>query len=287
MPRKKNVFIGKGKALVSIEKSYKPIEQRVKAAVDMIGGFSKVIKKGESVLIKPNFVFPTPPPCTTDPELLVAVIKQCYKAGASQVVVGESAAYWVDTETCMRKLGVIEPIEATGAKISYFDQEPWVEVMLNGNTIKSAGFPEEAFKHNKIILLPTMKTHHLARFSMSFKLAYGFLSTRYRTAQMHFVNLEEKIAEVNKAIHPDLIIMDGRKSFVTGGPEHGDVVAPNVILASGDRIAIDIEGLRILQSYNAKNKLTFKNPFDFPTIKRAVELDLGVHSEKEIKVIMK
>ncbi len=110
-----------------------------------------------------------------------------------------------------------------------------MKVKINSSSIKEVVFPEEAFKHDKIIFLPNMKTHHLARFTLSLKLAYGFLSTRYRTAQLHFINLEKKIAEVNKAIHPDLVIMDGRKCFVTEGPSDGQVEFPNVILENFEK----------------------------------------------------
>ena len=285
MKPKPNKFVKGGKALVSIEKSSEDIEARVKAAVDKIGGLKKIIKKGDSVLLKPNYVFPRAPPCTTAVDFIQAVIRHCYKAGASEVVVGESAAYWVDTEDTMRKLGAIEMIKQAGASIAFFDQQRWVKVKMNSPIIRDVAYPEEAFKHDRIIFLPTMKTHRLARFSLSLKLSYGFLSLRYRTAALHFVDHETKIADVNKAVHPDLVIMDGRKCFVTEGPAQGEVKNPNVILASGDRIAIDAEALKILISYKARNKLEFDDPFQYRQISRAAELGLGVKSEKEIRVV--
>src|SRR3989338_9628961 len=271
---KKNVFVSDGKALVSIEKSQKDIYERVKSAVDAIGGFKKIIKKGDSVLLKPNYVFPSPFPCSTATDFLIAVIKNCYDAGASEVVVGESSVYWLDTETVMQKLGVIEAIKNAGARIVFFDKEKWVKVRMDSKVIGDVSFPEEAFRHDKIIFLPNMKTHRLARFTLSLKLAYGFLSLSYRTAQLHFVNLENKIADVNKAIHPDLIIMDGRKCFVTKGPGEGRVEYPDAILASGDRVAIDAEAVKILKSYKAENKLIFDDPFKYSQLKRAAELGL-------------
>jgi len=79
--------------------------------------------------------------------------------------------------------------------------------------------------------------------------------------------------------------MDARKCFVSGGPESGEVKEPNLILASTDRIAIDIEGLKILNSYPAKNKLDLPL-WEIPQIKRAVELGLGAKSEKDYKVLV-
>jgi len=62
------------------------------------------------------------------------------------------------------------------------------------------------------------------------------------------------------------------------------VEEPNVILATGDRIAVDVEALKILQSYNADIRPDM-NPWEFPQIKHAVELGFGVKGEDEILVI--
>jgi uncharacterized protein (DUF362 family) len=91
------------------------------------------------------------------------------------------------------------------------------------------------------------------------------------------------MADLNLVIHPDLIIVDGRKCFITGGPFHGEVREPNVVLASGDRIAIDVEGIKIIESFEgAKLK---ENPWSYTQIRRAVALRLGVRNEQEYEVI--
>jgi uncharacterized protein (DUF362 family) len=98
---------------------------------------------------------------------------------------------------------------------------------------------------------------------------------------MHMRNLERKIAEFNLALQPDLVIMDGRKAFVSGGPAMGELVEPGVIMASGDQVAIDVEALKILGSYKAKNRL-LPNPYDSPQIVTALRHRLG---SKEYKVV--
>ncbi len=55
-------------------------------------------------------------------------------------------------------------------------------------------------------------------------------------------------------------------------------------MASNDRVAIDVEGIKILQSYNAKNKLN-KSPWELPTIKMAAELNIGSRNEHDYIVI--
>ena len=47
------------------------------------------------------------------------------------------------------------------------------------------------------------------------------------------------IAEINKFYNVDLIVMDAMKAFINQGPERGETVESNLILASKDRVAID------------------------------------------------
>ena len=57
-------------------------------------------------------------------------------------------------------------------------------------------------------------------------------------------------------IQEGLIVMDGREAFVSGGPDKGELVRPDLVLASGDLIAIDAEAMKTLLTYGAKNKLS-------------------------------
>ena len=128
---------------------------------------------------------------------------------------------------------------------------------------------------------------------MSLKLAVG-LTNPVEMAYLHADRnqgktdepMELKMVEFGLAVAPDLIIMDGRKSFVTAGPDMGEVVEPNVMLASGDRIALDVEGVKILQSYPRDNLIQMP-VWEIPSIVRAVELGLGVTREADYEVIRK
>ena len=122
-----------------------------------------------------------------------------------------------------------------------------------------------------------MKHHCSARFTMSLKLTVGFIPLEERQL-LHQDHVEERCAELNLAVRPDLIIMDGRRAFITDGPASGKLVEPGFILASGDQVAIDVEGVRVLQSYRAKNLLT--GPvWELPQIRTAAALGIGVSSD--------
>ncbi len=284
LPKKTNKFTENGKALVS-KVNGSDVQKAVDLAVKKIGGFKKIIKPGSSVLLKPNFVFPQPPPCTTAPDFLQAAIKSCFDAGAGKVVVGERAAFRHSTREIADKLGLSAAIRKSGAELVYFDEGKWYSVTVGLPHVKRVTLPEEVWKHDVLISLPCLKTHHLARFTMSLKNTIGLIHPMEMPTLMFLGNLEEKIAEINTCVWPDLVICDGRKCFITEGPSHGEVASPNLILASGDRVAIDAVSVRILKGYKAENLLDWDDPFTYTQIKHASELGVGVRGEKQIRVV--
>ena len=127
--------------------------------------------------------------------------------------------------------------------------------------------------------------HHAAEFTGAIKLSMGFVKPFFDQMTFHSKHLCEKLAELQLVLKPDLIIMDARKVFITGGPAKGEMREPNLILASGNQTAIDVEGVKILQSFTG-NKLEGKNVWDLVQIKHAVELRLGPCSEEEYEIIV-
>jgi len=282
---KENPFTKDGKVLVSKVEATSNLKESVKKAVQLIGGFEKTISLEDKVIVKPNFNSDDPFPASSDPEFVKATVYLLYEAGASKVTIIESSGLpWLPTKLVLEKMGMVEAAEECNAELKILDEADWVHVETKGKRWKKASIAKDVLeKDAKLVWLPCMKTHKWARFSLSLKLAVGLLKFGQRR-RLHMLHLEEKIADLNLAVHPDLIIMDGRKCFVTGGPANGQMEEPNLILASGDRIAIDVEALKILKSYKAKNKLG-KDVWEFSQIKHAVELGLGVKNENEMQVV--
>ncbi len=147
----------------------------------------------------------------------------------------------------------------------------------------SVAIAEAAFTWDRIIYAGCMKTHRAARFSLSLKHTAGFLSPQGRRS-LHDAAIEKRVAEINKAVSPDLALIDARKCFVSGGPARGWTRRPGLLLASSDRIALDVEGVRVLSSFFAFNKL-LRDPWQHIQLRTAVALGLGVQSEDEYEVI--
>lgn len=275
-PRQPNPWCDQGRALVAKVKADEDIRSSVDKAIALLGVLRAVIDRGNRVLVKPNFNSPDPFPGSTDLTFLKAVLEMLLATGA-RVTIGESSGgLWRPSRNVFRKLGVDALARNMGVKLIAFEDEvtDWVRVRVNGDYLETVAMPRSAYEADRIVYLPCMKTHNLGGFSGALKLAVGFMHPGERRA-LHARYLPQKVAEISLCWQPDLILMDGRKAFVSGGPDKGQVAEPGLVLASGDLVAIDIEAMKILLTYRAKNKL-FADPWQSPQIVTALKHKLGV-----------
>ena len=277
-----NPFTEDGTVLVSKVSVKAPIKADILEAVNLIGGFESIIEEGDTVLVKPNYNSSDTPPASTEPEFLKAVVELLYQHGAKKIIVGESSMQSLSTRKTMTKTGTFAKISETEAEMVFFDEGKWVKVDVNGKYLKAVSLAERALQVDKLVYCCCMKTHFRADFSLSLKLAFGFTKGSERMG-FHIAHLKEKLVDLNLVVHPNLMLMDGRKCFITGGPFSGEVREPNVILASGDRTALDVESIKIIGSFEG-SKLK-NDPWSYTQIKQAVALGLGVKNEREYKVI--
>ena len=263
------------------------LRETILKALEPLGGIQNFIKKGEVVLLKPNFNTADPLPAATDYEFLKAVVEIVYSAEPKLVMIGESSTMSFNTRKIMEKLNIFDLLNLEiPPRIYVFEEYQWFKKEVpNAKYLKSVSLTEILDRVDKVIFLPCLKTHKYAQYTGALKLAVGFMKPVERI-NLHLSHLQEKIAELNILFNVDLIIMDARKCFINRGPAEGEVREPNLILASDDRIAIDVEGIKIIQSFKG-NSLKNIDPWQLPQIKRGVELNLGVSSEKDYEVIEK
>lgn len=283
-PRKENIWKSDSQTTVSRVKSSGDVLQDVRKAVDLLGGMGRLVNQGDTVTLVPNFNSDDPFPATSDLGFVRAVIDIVRGDGAARVIMATSSGLpWLPTSETVRKLGVVSLAREMGVELVLLDDDEFYDVPVRGKYLDVISIPRTIYQSQKLIYLPCMKTHQLAKFSMSIKLPMAFPHPADR-GRIHTRGLERNFPEISLAIQPDLIIMDGRKAFVTGGPDRGTLVEPGIIMASGDIVAIDVEGLKILQQYPADNKLD-TNIWHLPPILIAGSHSLGVHSKDEYRVV--
>ena len=282
-----NPYMKDGKALVSFVLAGREVKTDIHKAVELLGGFGKSVQSQDRILLKPNFNSDDPPPGSTALDFLAAVIDLLREHGCTRISVGESSGRpWVPTEKVFKNTGLASRMAEMKIPLVDFDRSDYIDVPIGGEYLDLIAYPRDLEGSDKIIYLPTMKTHFLGGLSMSLKLTVGMTHLADRTL-LHGDNnlfIPQRAAEMNIPIKPDLIVMDGRISFVSGGPAVGLAVHPGVILASGDAVALDVQGVRLLQNYAAVNHLV-GDAWNLPQIKTAVKHGLGVRNDGELLLV--
>jgi uncharacterized protein (DUF362 family) len=261
----------------------------VKTAVELAGGLG--IKKGSTVMIRPNANTADLPPGSTNPEVLRGAIWEVYKYNPGKVIVAEKSMTLLDTEIVLKELGLWEVAETEGVdEILTFNHMKRRRVEPKEAYSWPYGFevPEFLESIDYLIALPVIKTHWTATFTMGLKSQISITADRDRRQLPHGQNWDvlygNMIAESNLVYRPDFYISDATKCFVTDGPNIGTLREPDIVLASSDVIANDVVGLSLLKTLGTVPKIQNHSVWVQPQIKRAVELNLGIRSREEITV---
>ena len=120
------------------------LKESIKEVVSQVGGFSSFIKKGEVVLLKPNFNTSDPYPASTDISFLKSVVELVYEAGAKLVMVGDSSTMTANTRKVMNKLEVFDLLDMEKPpRIYVFEEGNWIKkIVPGGKYLKSVFLPE-------------------------------------------------------------------------------------------------------------------------------------------------
>lgn len=258
----------------------------------IISHFGEIFQslEGKNVVVKPNFNTADPPPASTDIRLIRELLRHLNKA--KKVTVIERSGP-VNTRETMEKIGLFKlQEELEGFDIVDLSQPDTEWVLIDNEKTshwkKGFLFSKLVQEADAIIELPCLKTHQYGgHFTMSLKLAVGLVPRdgyEYMKELHSSPDQRKMIAEINSAYEPTLIILDGVDAFVDGGPDKGTLKHPNIMLASTDKVAIDVIGIAILRNLGTTPNVQKGSIFQQEQIKRAVELNLGVDSPSKIEI---
>ena len=275
-PRKQNPYMVNGKPIVAkvpfLNGDF--LNERIETAFQLLGGLEKSIKKGQEVMIKPNFNCAHRTPLSTEIGVLKSLIEILLDLGA-EICIGESSGRGAGpTAGVVRELDILRHIKWYGIKFINFDEDEWIEVEIPGKYWTSIKVPRSIYEAERRVYLSNARCHSSARFSASMKLSVGWLDPAGRDYLHEDKDTTEfKVPELNLGWQPDVVLMDLRRSTVTWHGR-GDYVYPNVIMASGDMVAIDTEAVKILKTFPEDNRIT-QPVEELGQFAGAKQLDLG------------
>jgi uncharacterized protein (DUF362 family) len=223
----------------------------VKAAVDELGGIGQFVRKGDAVCLKPNISFAANSECgaTTSAEIARQVVRLCLDAGAARVVIVDYTL--AAAELCVEKSGISAAV-LDKAKVSILalgKERQFADVKIpSGKELKTAKVAKVVLESDKLINLPTAKSHSATGVSLGMKNLMGLVWDR---GIMHQLNLHQAIADLATVIRPDLIVVDATRALQSGGPGGpGKTATLNMVIAGTDPVAVDSYSVGITQWYS-------------------------------------
>lgn len=270
-------------------------EDRYFGIKSLLNQFDLKNYSGKRVALKANFNSAHPFPASTHIDTLNVLAKILKNAKISDLTLAERSGMG-NTREVLEQMGVFNLSKKMNFKVVVLDEEDekgWVKIDSNKIHWPRGFFLSKVFLDaDKVVQTCCLKTHRFGgHFTFSLKNSVGLVANNVPGVSYDYMgDLHESphqrvmIAEINKFYNVDLVIMDAIKAFVNKGPELGDIVEPNLLLASKDRIAIDAVGIAILRSYGSTMEVMNGRIFKLDQIHRAAELDVGVKSAADIKL---
>ena len=249
----------------------KDLDTALARVLEPLGGMKTFVEKGQSVIIKPNMGFPTPPElhATTSPALVAAVARQVLDCGASRALIVDNPTR--RPEACLRSIGIKEAVADLDVHLLMPTSEKFYKQVRvpEGKSLKRTRILEEALEADVHIALPIAKSHNATGFSGCLKGMMGLILDRESFHSRY--DLNQAIADLNTVIKAQLVVMDGLQVMTTDGPAGpGKLQTCNTIIAGRDPVSVDAYGVRLAPLYGRRIK-----PRQIKHLKKARAMGLG------------
>lgn len=259
---------------------YAKAREGVHNALEYLGGIERFVKKGDKVVIKPNFVSKKNPDeaATTHPLFLKAVIEEVETVGAS-VTIAESPGGPYNAAMLKSVYSGCEADKAvadTSAVLNY-DTDFREVSYANGKILKSMPIISPILDADVIISLPKLKTHAMTSYTGAVKNLFGVIPGTHK-AELHF-RLDDReafcsmLVDLCECVKPTLSIMDAIVGMEGDGPTAGQNRFMGLVLAAANPYAMDTVACDII-GYK---------PEEVPTVRESILR--GLTNPDEIKIL--
>jgi uncharacterized protein (DUF362 family) len=250
-------------------------------AIAAMGGIGRFVKKGQSVVIKPNIGWNKAPElaANTNPLVISALIKDCLAAGASSVgVFDHTCDEW---RSCYKTSGIEDAVKAAGGQMLFAHEAKYYrEVDIpNGKRLKKALIHESILDCDVWINVPVLKNHGGAKMTISMKNHMGVVWDR---RYWHGNDLQQCIADFSTyGKKPALHIVDAYRIMTHNGPQGrgaDDVQLTKAMFMSTDPVAVDTAAIAF---FNQTRPMSIN---DASHVLLAEELKVGTTKLNTLKV---
>jgi uncharacterized protein (DUF362 family) len=244
--------------------------------IEALGGMKAFVKKGQTVVIKPNIGFDKTPElgANTNPILVGRIVEHCIKAGAKEVLVFDHTLN--NWQKCYANSGIEKAVTDAGGKMVPGNSDSMykpVEV-AKGKKVTSAKVHESILNCDVFINVPVLKNHGGAKMSSSMKNLMGIVWER---GWWHHNDLGQCIADFTTWRKPDLNVIDAYRVMKDHGPQGvsvEDIMTVKAQVLSRDMVAADAAAAKFLD-YDPKT-------IDY--IMKAHEMGVGNMNIESLKI---
>ena len=244
-------------------------------ALELLGGMKRFVRPGEKVLVKPNIGWDRRPKfaANTNPEVVAAVVRAAFEAGASRVWVTDSPCN--NPVRCFDRSGLRRSLEGSGAELFVPSRGDYVEQDLRGAWLGRWPVLRVVLEADKIVNVPIAKHHSSAVLTLGMKNWYGILGGGKRRGRLH-QRMAESIVELAAFVRPVLTVLDAYRILFRNGPQGGSLLDTKLlktVVASTDPVAVDAFAASFFGL----------EPRQVPFIPLAAERGLGVQERDRMK----
>jgi uncharacterized protein (DUF362 family) len=215
--------------------------------IEALGGIGRFVKKGQTVVVKPNIGWNVPPEraANTHPRLVRRIIEHCLQAGAREVsVFDHTADAW---RSCYRTSGIEQAVRDAGGRMAPGNRESYFQTVAipAGRRLRETKEHELVLQSDVLINVPVLKSHGGARLTIAMKNLMGVVWDR---GYWHLNDLHQCIADFATYRQPDLTVVDAYNVMLRHGPRgvsEADVVNMRSQLLATDQVAADAAAARL------------------------------------------
>ncbi len=266
-------------ALVRCE-DYEParVGDAVRRQWELLGGVETFIRRGDTVLLKPNFIAPRShrhSAAQTHPAVILETARLLKDYGARPFVADSPA--WTTAAVCARVLGLTEPLRRLGVPIRQLNAPRTCRLAPGGPKV---GISAAALDADVIVNLPKFKTHQQMVATFAVKNMFGCVSGK-RKALWHFRkgNTASEFAGllvgVCRYLKPAVTIIDGIVAMHGQGPIRGPSKPLGWLIGGIDPIACEAVCCRLIGL----------EPGRLPILQAAQQIAFGCSDPGRIEVV--
>jgi len=231
------------KAVVSVLRT-RPGEvfSSVRQAMEL-AHWREFISPGAEVSLKVNLGWDKLIPGAVSAPWVVEGVIRTIREHVGRIFLVESDQVVVDVEVALRKTGLHRVCKEYDVEWVNMSRGRFVRIQNGERLVLRDVYIPEILTRTEVITLPLMKTHNKTVISGAIKNQWGCLQTLRHN--FHLV-LSQALVDVNAIVRPRFAIMDGTVALEGNGPKAGRPKEMNLVLASGDLVALDVIAAEVM-----------------------------------------